>query len=207
MLRREEELLLIADLLSATNRVANIAGTYGCFLSKWQQQANERIELRARTLRTKPCDVTTSVTDADKVRTERDDLVYLDPPYTKRQYAAYYHIPETIALGDTPTVEGVAGLRPWRNKASEFCYKDRALPALVKVIKGVGSSRVLLSYSEDGHIPIHALTEALSKIGTVSPARLMDIGRYRPNKAASKGAASVGEYLIEVLANEMRAAA
>ena len=40
------------------------------------------------------------------------DTVYLDPPYTKRQYAAYYHILETISLGDEPIVEGICGIRP-----------------------------------------------------------------------------------------------
>ena len=42
----DEERLLVADLLSASNRVANIAGTYGCFLSKWQPQALDRLVLR-----------------------------------------------------------------------------------------------------------------------------------------------------------------
>lgn len=207
MLTTEEERLLIADLLSAVNRVANIAGTYGCFLSTWQQQANERIQLRPRVLRREPCDVTTSVMDARDVQVKPNDLVYLDPPYTKRQYAAYYHLPETISLGDTPVVEGVSGLRPWKSKASEYCYKGRALPALLSVISGLDASRVLLSYSEDGHIPIDALTKALSEIGRVTPDRLMAIGRYRPNQAASKGAASVGEYLIEIVRHEMRVVA
>ena len=35
------------------------------------------------------------------------DTVYLDPPYTKRQYASYYHIPETIAYHDEPKVEAL----------------------------------------------------------------------------------------------------
>ena len=34
------------------------------------------------------------------------DAVYADPPYTKRQYAAYYHILETIAAGDRPLISG-----------------------------------------------------------------------------------------------------
>ncbi|MCZ5120468.1 DNA adenine methylase [Escherichia coli] len=30
------------------------------------------------------------------------DLCYIDPPYMKRQYAANYHILETLARGDEP---------------------------------------------------------------------------------------------------------
>ena len=45
-----EERLLIADLLAAVNRVANIAGTYGCFLSTWAPNARQPLELRPRPL-------------------------------------------------------------------------------------------------------------------------------------------------------------
>lgn len=34
------------------------------------------------------------------------DIAYEDPPYTKRQYGAYYHILETIAIGDEPEITG-----------------------------------------------------------------------------------------------------
>jgi adenine-specific DNA-methyltransferase len=43
-----EERLLLADLLAATNRVANIAGTYGCFLSHWNMYGPRQAEIRER---------------------------------------------------------------------------------------------------------------------------------------------------------------
>lgn len=202
-----EERVLIADLLSATNRVANIAGTYGCFLSKWQSQANYRLALRPREFKEQSTDVTTSVKDAAHVAVMADDLVYLDPPYTKRQYASYYHLLETISLGDEPVVEGVSGLRPWKDKASDYCYKTRALDALSNLVRNLDADRVLLSYSEDGHVPIGALTEQMTAIGQVNPIRLMAIGRYRPNKVASERTDLVGEYLIEITRKQLRAAA
>ena len=87
--------LLIADFFGALNRVANIAGTFGCFLSKWTNQALEPIAMRARELKTVSVTVETSVGDVFDVAAERSDVVYLDPPYTKRQYASYYQILET----------------------------------------------------------------------------------------------------------------
>jgi adenine-specific DNA-methyltransferase len=134
-----EERLLLADLMSAANRVANIAGTYGCFLSKWQKPALASLELRPRLLVSGSTHVTLSVQEAGAVRTRREDVAYLDPPYTKRQYAAYYHLLETIALGDEPEVEGVAGLRPWREKASEFCYRARALRAFSDLVGAINA--------------------------------------------------------------------
>ena len=41
----------------------------------------------------------TTVGDVLDVQYEDGDVAYFDPPYTKRQYAAYYHILETIAAG------------------------------------------------------------------------------------------------------------
>lgn len=203
----EEKLLLLADLLSATNRVANIAGTYGCFLSKWQNQAQESISLRARDLFLGGGRVSVSVMDAKECAVNEADLVYIDPPYTKRQYASYYHILETITLGDEPTVGGVAGLRPWREKASDFCYRTRALRAFTELVDRLDARRLLFSYSDDAHIDIDVLSSALREFGSVVPIQLMEIGRYRPNRTASTAAASVSEYLIELDRKVMRAAA
>ena len=207
IISENEKTLLIADLLSAANRVANIAGTYGCFLSKWQKQASDMISLRARELNNRLINVTTSAVDAFDVRVRSGDTVYLDPPYTKRQYAAYYHILETIAVGDEPTVEGVAGLRPWRSKASAFCYKTRALDALSNLVSGLSSERIFLSYSDNAHISIDALTSQLHAHGFVGSERLKEISRYRPNRAATKGRSTVSEYLITVSTEAVELAA
>lgn len=191
-----EERLLIADLLSATNDVANIAGTYGCFLSYWSPQAERRLTLTPREFFPGDPVVETVVGDASAVRVAPQDLVYLDPPYTKRQYAAYYHILETIALGDKPLVGGVTGLRPWRDKASDFCYRTRALRAIVRLIGALPARRILLSYSSEGHVPLEPLEAELSRIARVSVHDLSVVGRYRPNQAASDRGCSVNEYLL-----------
>jgi len=200
-----EERLLIADLLLAANRVANIAGTYGCFLSHWSTQAREPLELRVRELFPHTVDVETSTLDVNDVKVAPHDLVYLDPPYTKRQYAAYYHVPETITAGDEPTVGGITGLRPWQEKASDFCYRARALPALVRLINKQKARRVLLSYSNEGHVPLEPLAEELSALGRLSVLPLKEIGRYRPNRAASDAGSAVTEYLLIVERSRLEA--
>jgi adenine-specific DNA-methyltransferase len=142
--------------------------------------------------------VETSNLDAALVEVDRSDLVYLDPPYTKRQYASYYHILETITLGDAPVVEGVAGLRPWKDLASDFCYKVRALRALCSLIDSFPAQHILLSYSNEGHVDLTDLMLNLEAIGKVRMHELARVGRYRPNVQASANRASVKEYLLEV---------
>jgi len=193
-----EERLLIAELLSATNRVANIAGTYGCFLSTWTRQSESVLALHAKKLHAQKTEVIITNEDVTNLIVQPDDLVYLDPPYTKRQYASYYHILETISLGDEPVVEGVAGLRPWKDKASDYCYKTRALQALTNLIANLNAKRILLSYSAEGHVPIDDLHKKLEHIGQVKTHALTAIGRYRPNKVASATNSSVSEYLIVI---------
>jgi adenine-specific DNA-methyltransferase len=195
-INRKEEMVLIADLLSATNRVANTAGTYGCFLSQWTSQASQPLALRPRMLKQHPIKVQMSNVNAVDVECRPEDVVYLDPPYTKRQYASYYHILETIAHADEPVVEGVAGLRPWRSLASDFCYKIKALNALTKLIASLPSRRILLSYSSEGHVDLDALDAGLKTIGAVKTHELATVSRYRPNVAASAGKALVSEFLI-----------
>lgn len=193
-----EERLLIADLFGALNRVANIAGTFGCFLSKWTRQAQDDITMRCRELKASSVCVEATVGDVFNVPNALGDLVYLDPPYTKRQYASYYHILETVALGDEPEVEGVAGLRPWKGLASDFCYKTRALKTLSRLVGGLKAERVLLSYSNEGHICMQDIKVELSKIGKFTMHPLGAIGRYRPNKVASSTASDVNEFLVVV---------
>lgn len=191
-----EERLLLADMLSAANRCANIAGTYGCFLSTWQSSAMRSVSLEPRELKPEPTQVEVTAMDVASLVVRPDDLVYLDPPYTKRQYASYYHILETIVLGDEPAVVGVSGLRPWKEKASAFCYKRRAMDALVSLISGLASHRVILSYSAEGHVDLELLTERLSIDGKVDCRPVSDIGRYRPNRSASSNGDSVTEYIL-----------
>ncbi len=200
-----EKTLLISDLFGAINRVANIAGTFGCFLSKWTKQSKENIFLRSRVLNNYHIQVHETVGDVFDILSTPNDLVYLDPPYTKRQYASYYHILETVALGDEPKVEGVAGLRPWKDLASDFCYKARALGALSRLVDELKSDRILLSYSSEGHICMQDMKAELSKHGKFTMHPLGSIGRYRPNKTASRASSDVNEFLAIVERSRLEA--
>lgn len=191
-----ESTILVADLLSAANRVANIAGTYGCFLSKWQAQALAPVRVVCREFSAGSGVVESTVADVFSLELQESDVAYLDPPYTKRQYASYYHILETLTLHDEPVVEGVCGLRPWKHKASPFCYKTKALKSLVALIEGLEARRVMLSYSSEGHVQMDDLVKLLARSGDVELTPLLAVGRYRPNVVASSNGDEVTEYLL-----------
>lgn len=197
-----EEALLVADLLVAASRVANTAGTYGCFLRHWQKSALAGLTLESRPLLPVDVGVEVLTRDVEEVPAGPQDVAYFDPPYTKRQYAAYYHVLETIAHGDEPEVGGVTGLRPWRDWASDFCYRRRALSAIVRVLTRTSARRTYLSYSSEGHVDLDELSSALSPHGSVTVHRLGEIGRYAPNESARENGSSVTEFLIELVKGE-----
>ena len=190
-------------------RSANTAGTYGCFLRHWSPTATRPLGLTARSLATDVVPLQVSVGDVSEVPYEPHDVAYFDPPYTKRQYAAYYHILETVAAGDEPQITGITGLRPWKHLASDFCYRTRALEALGRVVADCAAERVLLSYSNQGHVGREDLESVLARHGEVSVHQLGAIGRYRPNRAAAAHSSDVHEFLFEVRkpAASVRAAA
>lgn len=48
------------------------------------------------------------------------DIYYLDPPYNQRQYAPNYHLLETIAKYDNPTIKGVSGMRDYSKQRTKL---------------------------------------------------------------------------------------
>ena len=195
-----EKQLLLADLIEATNQIANIAGTYGFYLKELGDSALRPILILERKLQSilRAWEVTNL--DAFQVRVNPDDVVYADPPYTKRQYAAYYHILETIACEDEPVVSGKTGLRPWETKSSIFCYKLKAPGALQNLLTNLNCKRILLSYNSEGHIGVEELFSIVRQIGDVNIIRFEKFGRYDPNKKARGNVKTLDltEYLIDI---------
>ena len=194
---KSEESLLKHTLIMAVNEVANISGTYGYFLSSFKKNSLEKIEL-------KPIDFYESNSEGHVVKlgfaenlaaTIKADLCYIDPPYMKRQYAANYHILETIARGDFPDAVGKSGLRDWWDQHSKLCTKTRGLQSFEKIISDMQCSKFLISYSEDGLFTLEQLQECFGKFGKVSVQEI-DYNRFKSND--SKLPQKLKEYLISV---------
>jgi adenine-specific DNA-methyltransferase len=178
---RLEEDLLRHDLILAANRVANIAGTYGYYRSTWNAAA-----LQPLTLRPSPIQVHLGKHVVRQGKVEElvanfeADVLYLDPPYTKRQYAGNYHILETLAVGDEFDPVGEGGLRDWYSQYSAFCSKRKVRDAFRAVLDKTRSPWILLSYSEDGLVSPAELAGLLGDYGRVTR-RDVELPRFRSN--------------------------
>lgn len=197
LLSPKEESLLKHNLILAANDVANISGTYGYFLSSYKKNALDDISLRPMTFESRNPhghkvmqgfaeDLSISITA---------DLCYIDPPYMKRQYAANYHILETLARGDNPSLTGKSGLRDWWGQHSKFCTKTRGLQSFERIIAEMNCPRFLVSYSEDGLFSLEELTKTFSRFGRVSVDKIV-YNRFRSND--SRLAKQLNEYLISI---------
>lgn len=167
LLTRGEKALLIVDLIGAASRRSNTAGTYGCYLKKWKRRSLEPLVLvRAPEPSQRGSDHAVYRQEAEHLLTSLEaDVVYADPPYTKRQYAAYYHLLETIVRYDSPTVTGKTGLRPWSEASSSFCYRRKAPAALERLVGRLRASHLFLSYNSDGQITDEEIRGILSAHG------------------------------------------
>lgn len=194
---KAEESLLKHTLIMAVNEVANISGTYGYFLADFKKNANAQIDLKPVEF----CSVNSTghivkLGFAENLAaTITADLCYIDPPYMKRQYAANYHILETIARGDFPDAVGKSGLRDWWEQHSKLCTKTRGLQSFEKILGDMHCPKFLISYSEDGLFTLGQLEECFSKFGTVEVQEI-DYNRFRSND--SKLPKKLKEYLISI---------
>lgn len=165
-----ERAYLLTCLIYAVNDIANISGTYGAFLKKWSNNALGDLYLKPIHLHFSNGTHQVFNLDANKLVKEIPcaDIIYLDPPYTKRQYASYYHILETLAKGDNPVIEGITGLRKdAKENTSKFCYKRHALNTMKELVNDINAKHIFISYSTDGHISHDAMLEILAVKGEV----------------------------------------
>ena len=181
LLEEDELYLLLALLLEAADRVANISGTYGAFLKHLQAAAREPLRMRVpgpevfqgpagRAYRQ----------DANRlVRRVRTDVLYLDPPYNHRQYAKNYHVLEVLAelhqVRDLAAYEaaiyGVSGLVPVEDRLSDYCRRvgrRRSDPSPCKqaffdLVRAARAEHIVVSYNEEGILTREEIGQALAE--------------------------------------------
>lgn len=192
-----ENQLLRHDLIMAVNRVANIAGTYGHYRSSFSKASTKTLEMLPTRFNEFATDENSVVCGPSELTVPKmkADILYLDPPYKKRQYAANYHLLETLALGDFPEPVGLSGLRDWWPNYSDFCSKRKIEEAFHATLLGTNFSRIFVSYSEDGLIAEDQMTKILANYGDVQIHKFKH-KRFKSNYSELSN--SFFEYIFEI---------
>jgi adenine-specific DNA-methyltransferase len=192
-----EQWLLIRDLLNAAMAVSNTAGTYGYFLRHLEARALKNLVLKRSRIVPGRTDHLVFNEDANELVQELElDVAYLDPPYNWRQYAAYYHLLETIARYDSPPVLGKSGLRPWEKQRSRYSIRSDAHNALTELVHRIRAKSILLSYNSDGILTHGQIMAILGAVGPTSFQKVV-VPRYTSVSGGSSNL-SVEEYLYYV---------
>jgi len=86
----------------------------------------------------------------------RGAVVYADPPYTRNQYADFYHVLETVTRYDYPALSGKGRYRPDRFM-TPFSRAREVGRAFAQLARGVAAtdSTLVLSYPSNGMLQQH----------------------------------------------------
>lgn len=166
-LSRVEKAVLLASLIKATDRVANTAGTYYAYLKTWHRKALQ--DFSFEWIQPTPGNHACRSYLAPAVELaarRRFDVLYLDPPYNARAYAAYYHLPETLARGGTPAVHGSSGVPVGGLTVSDYNQRRRATEALERLLAIARFRLLAFHYADDGLIPPNVIRNLLGKYGS-----------------------------------------
>jgi len=196
LLTENEYYILVCAVIEAVPFVSNISGTYGAFLKQWDKRSFKKLTLESPPLIIAKGKYTTYNEDGVTLAKSIDcDILYIDPPYNSRQYLPNYHILETIARYDSPTVKGVTGLRPYKKEKSQFCNRKTATEALSSIAQHAKYKHLIFSYNDEGIMNHADLTKALSAQGKVEKHEI----KYRRFKSHSNGNNSQKRHVNELL--------
>lgn len=184
--------------LEAISRVSNTTGVQSAFLKKFKKRALGNFELKKEKIYSGDVDVYNLDIMKCLDLNLSDYILYIDPPYNRRQYGANYHIYETFTRNDNPKIKGVAGLRNWENESkSNFCSVKNCLNFTYEIIDRAKCKKIFISYSSDG---IMRIEDFEKKFGDSLKYYSIENTRYKADSSSERqyNANKLYEYLIVI---------
>lgn len=166
LISENEYFFLLATLIENIDKLANTAAVYGAYLKKIKKSAAAKLQMTPALLISGNSNQQVFCEDANTlIKKIKGDILYLDPPYNHRQYAANYHLLETIAKYDAPTLKGKTGLRNYSEQKSDYCLKSKVKASFEALIQAADFKYLFLSYNNEGLMSLEEVKEIMSKRG------------------------------------------
>ena len=174
-----EYFYLIVVLIEAIPFVSNISGTYGAYNKFWDKRSlNELVLKDIDVFDNQQTNKAFNKDGNELIKEISGDILYIDPPYNKRQYSSNYHLLETVAKYDFPSLKGVTGLRENETK-SDYCSKKVVLKSFEDLIKNAKFEHIIMSYNTEGLMGINDIETVLNKYGTGYKLYEIDYRRFK----------------------------
>ncbi|MFT4109387.1 DNA adenine methylase [Propionicimonas sp.] len=173
--------VLLTALLEAADRVDSTVGLQMAYLKEWAPRALRPLRLAAPVLTPGTGQVLRGDASALAATLGPVDLAYLDPPYNQHRYFTNYHVWETLVRWDAPAYYGVACKRvDAREAESRSLFNSRrTMPsALAAVIADVRATTVVVSFSNEGFVPLPDLVDMCAARGRPVEVLAFDTRRY-----------------------------
>ncbi|HKQ58172.1 MAG TPA: DNA adenine methylase [Candidatus Eisenbacteria bacterium] len=214
-LEPELEAIALVSLMEASDRVDSTVGVQMAYLKRWAPRAHQRLTMRVPELLDGPGSASRLEAREAAARFPAD-LVYLDPPYNQHSYLGNYHVWESLVRWDKPDVYGVAMKRvDVRERTSPFNRRGGIAPAIRELLDTVRARWLLVSFNDEGYVPLADLTAMLAEHGEVRVVEVpyrryigSRIGIYNPQgeKVGTPGRSTNREHLFVVEKTGVRTA-
>lgn len=162
---------LITSLILALDKVDNTVGVQQAYLKDWCKRSYNELHVELPTVLAQP-QGSHQTGDCLSLTYPRADLAYLDPPYSAHSYSTYYHIWDSLAKWDKPSVglntnrrvDRIAGHAEFDTAVvSQWNSKKTALAAFEALVARLPVRWVLISYNDESLVPMDDLLKALSR--------------------------------------------
>lgn len=187
---------VLYSLISAADKIANTASTYGAFLKEFNPSAKKQIIFETPDF-AKGCLSNNKVYNDDAnnlIKQIKGDILYIDPPYNTRQYSAYYHVLNGIATYKIPFTESKTGVCKSQYNKSEYSIEKSASIQLEDLIKNADFEWIFMSYNNEGIISLEEIKSIMEKYGTYYIEQ-QEHQRYKADKKRKYVADKTIEYI------------
>jgi adenine-specific DNA-methyltransferase len=198
LISEDEFFYLLASLIEEVPSISNTTGTYGAYLKHWDKRSLKRLHMNH--LKIVPSKKNNRVFNKDAntlIKEISGDVLYLDTPYNGRQYSSNYHLLESLARYDKPSLKGVTGTRSDRAGESLYCRKRSVYESFDFLLGNANFHTFVISYSSDGLLKEDQLIELVFKHGDAKSMNFTKIP-YRRYKRTINDERNVIEYLISI---------
>jgi adenine-specific DNA-methyltransferase len=156
---------LLASLIESADDVSNTTALYTAYLKHLDKKKKKSLVLEpAHFETTKNTHQVYNENANDLIRRISGDILYLDPPYTGRQYGGDYHLLGTIARYDNFIPSGITGRRDYKRYA--WASSKTAESQLDDLLKHSQFKYTFMSYNNEGLLSPNTIERIMKQYGS-----------------------------------------